>query len=378
MIFLFPLAAAFEPIPGTVIGGYGQAVATWQRSGAEGPFSGQVDLQRVVLSTASDFSRFGAPISAYLELEWEHAIACKGCDGSVEAEQAYLQWRFREEFQLKAGLILVPMGIVNQWHEPTVIHGVQRPMVDQLLIPTTWRELGLGFTGQIGILHYDIYAVSPLDPVKFSADGVVAARTLGSFSPAEVPAVTGRLEVEPTPGIVAGVSGYGADLGPVGEWYSAGGERLRLSLPAVSGALDVRARRWGGEFRAVGVLWSMPEADVLMAARREDGSPYFPEGSAALPTRMIGGYVELAWDLFYFFDLGSHQLMPFARLEAYNTQAAVPEGMEADPTRNIQEGSFGLSYKPIPNVVFKTDIQLRDRQFGDDTLLIHAGLGWMF
>ncbi|HMX22867.1 MAG TPA: hypothetical protein PKA11_07785, partial [Accumulibacter sp.] len=85
-----------------------------------------------------------------------------------------------------------------------------------------------------------------------------------------------------------------------------------------------------------------------------------------------------AWDLFYFFDLGSHQLMPFARLEAYNTQAGVPDGMEADPTRNIQEGSFGLSYKPIPNVVFKTDVQLRDRQYGDDTLLIHSGVGWMF
>lgn len=378
MILFFPLAAAVEPFPGTVIGGYGQAVATWEKMGAEGPFEGKLDLQRVVLSTASDFSRFGVPISVYLELEWEHAIACDGCQGSVEAEQAFLQWRFREELALKAGLLLVPMGIVNQWHEPTVIHGVERPQVDQLLIPSTWRELGLGFSGRIGIARYELYAMAPLNPMNLSADGLRGARTHGSFSPAEVPAVTGRLELEPWPGIVAGLSGYGADLGPVGDWYSASGERLRLSLPVLGGALDLRGRRWGFEGRAVGVYWSLPESGVLMAAKREDGSPYFSEATAAVPTRMLGGYVELAFDLFYPVELGDHQLMPFARLEAYNTQVGVPEGYQPDPTRSVQEGSFGIRYKPIQNIVFKTDVQLRDRRYGDDSLLINAGVGWMY
>lgn len=78
------------------------------------------------------------------------------------------------------------------------------------------------------------------------------------------------------------------------------------------------------------------------------------------------------------FDVGDHQLLPFARLETYDTNAAVPEGWERDPALNIQEGTFGLSYRPIPTVVFKADLQLRDREYGLDEQQWNAGFGYMF
>lgn len=371
-------AAAGLASPGTVIGGYGMILATWDRTGPDGPTTATADLNRLVVFVSHDFSGMGAPIAAYTELEWEHAIACDGCEGAVEVEQAYLDARLHgDALTLRAGLVLVPMGIVNQWHEPPVFHGADRPQVDQVVIPTTWRELGVGFTGRAGIARWEAYAVTPLDPTALTADGLAPARTGGSFSSADTVAGTGRFEVEPALGVVLGASGYAADLGPAGDWYSAAGEKLDLSLPLYGGAIDARARRAGFEARVVGALWGLPQSDDLMEALRADGSPYFAEGAAPVPTRIQGGYVELAYDVLHPFDVAG-QLLPFVRLEGYNTQAAVPEGWEADLSRSVQEATFGLSYRPIPAIVVKGDVQLRDRRYGDDTLQAHLGLGWMF
>jgi hypothetical protein len=310
-------------------------------------------------------------------LEWENAIAGPGQPGSVEVEQAFVEWRLGDALSFRGGLVLVPMGILNQWHEPPVFNGVDRPSFDQILIPSTWRELGLGVVGRPGIFRYELYAMTALDPTGFDDAGILNGRTLGASSPATAVAFSGRLEAEPALGLIFGASGYGSNVGPAKAWYSATGEKLKLSMPVVGASLDARWRRFGLELRGVGAFWALPESDDLMEAYKADGSPYFPEGSSPVPTQMIGGYIEAGFNLLWFFET-SQALVPFARLEHYDSQFAVPEGTTANPLRTVDEGTFGISWRPIPNLAFKADLQLRDRKYGDDELGWNLGFGYMF
>lgn len=363
---------------GTVVGGYGQIQARWLGVGPSPRYEGEATVRRLVLFVSHDFSSFGLPMRAYTEFEWENAIAGEGQPGSVEVEQAFLDWSLAgDNLTLRAGLILVPFGIINQWHEPPVFNGVNRPSLDEVLIPSTWRELGVGITGKPGIVRYELYAMTALDPTGFDDVGIVNGRTLGATSPADALAVSGRVEVEPTLGLVVGASGYASDTGPAASWYSPTGEPLKLSIPVYAAEVDARFRGYGIEARVLGTGFWLPESDDLMEASRADGSPYFVDGSGVVPTHMRGGYVEVGWNVLYPFDT-SHELVPFARLEHYDTQAAVPEGYDANPLRTVDEGTFGLTYRPIPNVAFKADLVLRDRKYGDDELQWDLGVGYMF
>lgn len=382
MLYLsISLVAAARAEPGTTVGGYGQVVAGWSKVGAEGPYTGVADLQRFVVFLSHDMSggdRGGPPIRAYAELEWEHAIACDGCGGAVEAEQAFVEWEVAgQRLAARAGLVLVPFGLINAMHDPPTFHGVERPSTELRVIPTTWRELGAGVAGRAGPLRYEAYLLAPLDPAGLSAEGLAGARTGGSFSPLRGAAGAARAEVEAAPGLVFGASGYGADVGRVRQTYGAAGEATRITLPILGGEVDARARRWGFEARLLGAALWLPESDDWMEARRADGSPWVPAGAGAIPTRIQGGYAELAWNVLWFAET-EQQLAPFARLEAYDTQAAVSEGYEADPTLTIQEGTFGIGWRPIPALAIKADAQLRDRQYGDDELRWNLGVGWLF
>ena len=171
-----PEPVVIEAPSPTQIGGYGQLDANYLRVGAGNPWEGSATVRRLVLFVSHDLSRWGLPIDTAVELEWENAIACDGCVGSVEVEQAVLRWRLAgDPLTLEAGLILVPMGATNLRHEPPVFNGVSRPETEELVIPSTWRELGVGLSGQSGALGYALYAMTPLDPEELGADGVLGA-----------------------------------------------------------------------------------------------------------------------------------------------------------------------------------------------------------
>lgn len=362
----------------TTVGGYAQVQAGWRFVGPEPEGEGTATLRRLVLFVGHDFGHWGLPIRADVELEWENTVTTTGRPGSVEVEQAVLAWKLLGDTLIfRAGLVLVPMGVVNEHHDPPSLLGVDRPTFDQLVIPSTWRELGLGVSGAVGRLRYDLYALTPLDPTGFDDAGLVNGRTLGAAAPVDAAAFAGRVELEPRLGLVVGLSGYASDVGPTHDWYNASGTELSLSLPVLGAAVDARYKGHGFEARAVGALWSLPESDDLMEAYRADGSPYFLDGAAPVPTEMLGGYVELGWNVLYPADT-EQELVPFARLEHSDTQRNVPEGTTANPLRTLDEGTFGLCWRPIPNLAFKADLQLRDRKYGDDEWALNTGIGWLY
>jgi hypothetical protein len=363
---------------GTVIGGYGQFNLDALKVGTADDFTTRANLRRIVLFVSH---RLNDDIAVYTEFEWENALACDGCKGSAEVEQAFVDWKLaRDSLVLRAGLVLVPMGIINQWHEPPVFHGVERPMVDEFVIPTTWRELGAGFTGRLGeIYHYELYLTTTIDPMGLGPEGLAGGLTQGSLAPAESVAVTGRFEVEPVLGVIAGAAFFLSDAGSNGDFFTVSGRKRNLSLPVLGYALDARARRWGFEARAVWAQFFLPNSGDLMSARREDGSPLFPNADTTGPvaTRIQGGYVEVAYDVLHQLHT-THELLPFIRLETYDTQAGVPHGYTANPRLDVDELTTGLTYRPIRQLVFKSDVQLRDRRLGYDELQIDLGMGYMF
>ena len=360
----------------TVIGGYGQFNVEFVKIGPDAPFDGTANLRRMVVFISHSFNE---TFRVYTELEWENALSCRTCVGSTEVEQSFIDARIRgERLSLRAGLVLMPVGIINQWHEPSVFHGVNRPRVEERVIPSTWRELGVGIVGHAApSLYYEAYLVTAMDPTGIGPEGVAGGRTQGALAPAKGLGAVGRLEWEPKLGLTLGMSAYAADMGPNAEFYNAVGDRLDLFLPMYLWNLDVRMRHKGLEFRALWVEVYQPEADDLMEGLRADGSSYYPEGSGAVASRITGGYGEVSYDVLFPFGY-SQQVLPFVRVERYNTQATMPEGYEADPAFDIVETTLGISYRPIPQVVAKGDVQWRDRRYGYDELQYNLGMGFMF
>src|SRR5262250_2206709 len=129
----------------------------------------RLDFHRFVLLLAHQFSD---RIRFVGELELEHAVV-EGLEesGELELEQAYVDFLLSRPLNFRAGMVLLPLGIINERHEPPVFNGVERPFVDTFIIPTTWFDAGAGVHGEIGRgLRYRAFIVSPLNAREFSAD----------------------------------------------------------------------------------------------------------------------------------------------------------------------------------------------------------------
>lgn len=359
----------------TSVGGYGDIHLEGTRIGG-GSRDFRVDVDRMVIFIAHTFTD---TIRVYTEFEWEHAKACAGCKGEASVEQAYAEWKILGDLLgLRAGLLLVPMGITNEWHEPPVFNGVNRPDVETEVIPTTWREIGLGVFGRPAPwLRYQLYAMTALDPQNLGASGLHEAQQEASLASANAWSAAVRVEVEPLLGAVVGASGYGSDAGPNAKLYPAPHARAGVSVPIFGWDVDARFRRSGLECKLLYTEWYLPGAGALMSSVDAKGHPYFPDRSEPVPTKMRGGYAEVGYDVLHPFGL-SHQLVPFARGEFYDTQAAVPAGFIRDRRRDARVLTAGLSYRPIQQLVFKTDVQLRDFKAGPAQSQLDFGLGFMY
>lgn len=364
---------------GIELGAYAEASVGLRKVGPTDPARTSATLRRVALSADR---WFGERFRAYLEFEWENAIACATCRGLAEVEQAFAEWRLMEAaLGLRAGLVLIPMGILNLVHEPTTYLGVNRPMVEQVIIPSTWRELGIGaFGAPTPHLRYQLYLTSAPDPLRLNREGFVDGRFFGSFARTDGLALTGRLEVQPHPSWEVNGSFFAGDMGGNGDFFDDAGSRRALTLPLIGWAVDARAQLAGVQVKALATQFFLPRTGDLLTAHRADGSLHFPDPSATgvPPTRMEGAYVEVAYEVLRHFRAGEHSLRPFVRLETYDTQAAVPAGFTPDPRFAIVELTAGLSYRPDPRLVAKLDLQLRNRRQGDDELLLNGGFGAVF
>jgi len=163
-----------------------------------------LDFHRFVLLMSHSFS----PRLRFVgELELEHAFV-EGLEesGEIELEQAYVDFLLSRRLNVRAGMLLLPVGIINERHEPPVFNGVERPFVDTVIVPTTWFDVGAGVHGVLGSnFRYRAFAVAPLNALEFTADeGLRGGRQKGSEANVRNVAYTGRLEYLGVRGLTLG------------------------------------------------------------------------------------------------------------------------------------------------------------------------------
>jgi hypothetical protein len=361
LVALAPLNA--QESETTSIGGYGEVHYT-NATGLNTP--GTVDVTRFVVYLAHNFSE---KVTVRSELELEDAKVEGGEDGGeVALEQLYLDYLISPAFTLRAGLLLPPIGIVNEFHEPPTFNGVDRPLFDQVVIPTTWREIGVGALGVVpGVqgLSYRAYLVNGLKASGFSAiSGIRGGRQEGKEASFANPSVTGRLEWARSGLRLGGSFWYG---GSSNQDPLLGTGTFDNAVGLV--ALDARYDLGPFMFRAVGARISVAGAGAINAAN-----------GSQVGSRIGGGYAEAAYNVLSALAPESMQrLTAFVRYENFDTQAEVPSGVVKDETLARRITTLGLTYKPLYNVVFKGDYQLRRNQAsaGEDELL-SLGVGYQF
>jgi hypothetical protein len=261
----------------------------------------------------------------------------------------------------------MPVGLTNELHEPTVFVSATRPSVETRIIPTTWRELGVGAFGDLGGLSYRTYLVNGLDASRFEAEGLREGRQSGSSAKATDLAWVGRLDYTGQPGLVAGGSVYVGNSGQ--GLHDADGRTIGARVSQLEGHVDWKWR--GLEARALGVRTTVADVARLNQALGLAGD----EG---VGSRLSGGYLELSYDVLSRTRSAGRSLTPFVRYEAYDSQSRVPTGYERNPANDASDWTFGVAFKPIDQLALKVDYQRSSNAARSGVDEAHVALGYIF
>jgi hypothetical protein len=354
----------YQKESGVSIGGYGEALfESFDSSKDDGSESGKVDQFDLLRAVLYFGYKFNDRFLFNSEIEFEHASTSKS--GSASVEFAYVDYLYRPGFNARAGLVLIPMGFVNELHEPTVFLGAKRPETERRIIPTTWRENGIGAYGDFGGFSYRSYVVNGLDGSDFSASGLRDGRQKGSKAKADDFAWVGRLDWIGTPGLLLGGSVYTGDSGQ--GMSSANGGSLGVRTTIWEGHLDYRHR--GIELRG---LYARADLDEVAELNEALGLT----GQASIGELLEGYYLQAGYDLFG--GRRGRSLTPFVRWERLNTQAEVPDGYTANPATDQEIMTLGLAYQPIEQLIIKLDYQNVENKADTGVDQVNVGLGYIF
>ena len=323
-------AAAYRGGAGVSIAGYGEMLYENYASSR----TSQFDYLRAILYAGY---RFNDKFLFNSELEVEHAK-------EIFVEFAYVDYLATESFGLRAGMLLIPMGLVNEFHEPTVFMGAERPVTEQSIIPSSWRENGGGVYYAGDTVAVRAFVVNGLDGAGFSSSGVRGGRQKGGKAKASDMAFTGRVDITPTPGVFFGASFYAGGSGHGEIAVDDIPYGIRTSIFDVHAQAQVR----GFDIRGLFAQANLADTDRL-------NQFLGLTGSSGVGETMRGGYVQFGYDVLSQVEAAGVGLSPYIRYEKVDTQAAVAAGFTRSPSRNNTYTTFGVELKPIPNIVVKVD-----------------------
>jgi hypothetical protein len=354
-----------EQLKNFSFGGYGEMHANFGENGS----SDQFDIHRLVMYIGYDFTDW---IKFHSEVEIEHAFVADDSGGEVVIEQAYMDFELNKAYNIRAGRVLTPLGIVNQKHEPTSFLGVERPLFAKYIIPSTWSSDGVGVYGSpCKWLDYQVYIVAGLDGAGFSDTGGIRGGRIKERPSYHEPAITGRVDVHPFAGIElphnqdlrVGFSGYfgGLDNGNKGK------------NPGINGDISI----YSADFE-----YSISKFDFRGAAAYEyiSNASSLNNGTAE---GIFGWYIEGGYhfmpESWKTGKLADSDAVAFVRYDEVNTQFKMPDGVSRNPAGRQNQWTFGVNFYPVKNVVVKVDYQVRSNGNDDDMDdLINFGLGWEF
>jgi hypothetical protein len=388
MYGLGPAASkVFQVDRGLSVGGYAEA---FYRNTVDDQGSGigrdrdTADALRTVLYAGYKFSE---NIIFNSEFEWEHGTTGStetSGGGSVSVEFANLDFFWKDYANFRSGLLLVPVGFLNEIHEPPFFYGVSRPDVERFIIPTTWREMGTGLFGSFGEnVEYETYVVNGFNAAGFSPGGLRGGRQKGNRALAEHLAWVTRLNWYVMPELMLGGSVFVGQSGQNQTLAGAGGG-ADVRLP------DARTTLWelhaqyekrGLWLRTLFTMAHVDDAGDLTRALQgaADGGSSILDADEAIAETMLGVYGEIAYNILpLVFPETEKRLEPFFRYEFYDTQWKMPSGFDADGSKRRHILTAGLQYYPLSNVVIKADYRNRKADDGRLADELNLGIGLAF
>jgi len=351
-------------------GGYGQ-IDYNQPLGGDLRENGTLDVHRLILFAGYEFNLKTKFIT---EIEFEHV-------SEVYIEQAYLNYKLFNNLSVKGGLILIPMGIINEYHEPPSFNGVERPNVDKYIVPTTWREIGLGVDGRINAasLRYQLYLVNGFNGYDGAgtfrgSDGLRKGRQKGAESYISSPNLAAKVDYYGISGLKLGLSGYfgksqsvlydGLDESDNVAVATADSSVIGISMIG----LDYRYSISGFSTRGQFIYGKFSNVDEYNMFTGQD-----------LGESVMGYYAEVSYDIFHNNSSVKNELTPFFRFEKYDTHNSVVSGMTADKMYNMTELLFGFAFKMDRGAAFKVDYQLyKNADESKFNAMLNMGIGVWF
>ncbi|MDE2298461.1 MAG: hypothetical protein KGK18_09865 [Burkholderiales bacterium] len=310
-----------------------------------------VDVGRAVIGISH---RFDDKTKMVSEFEVEHTIVSKSDAGEFEVEQLYVEREFANGLRGKAGLFLMPVGLINLNHEPTAYLGVFRPDVDTKIVPSTWREVGIGLSGDTAFgATWDVGMttgpnLSKWDPA--SDEGRVrgplaATHGEGQFASARDPLVHAAVNWRGIPGLHVGGSVVAGKLGQGQPGFL--GNKSTLLMLDLHARYEINGWDFAGEF----IRARISNTEALNGSYSASSTV----NPTLVPALFYGGYVQAAykWRLG-----GDYTLIPFTRYEVLNTAAgygslSAAAGGVARPDEKIW--TVGASLRIGEGVVLKAD-----------------------
>jgi len=340
------------------IGGYAQI----DYNEPDGAAPGKLDVHRLVLLFGYKFSD---KVSFLTEIELEHVK-------EVYVEQAFINYSISTAFNIRGGLMLVPMGYVNEYHEPPVFYGVERPGLDKYIVPTTWRELGIGATGNLqnASLKYQAYIFNGFISYKDGEgtlrgiDGLRKGRQKGAESVIHNPNLSMKLDYYGILGLKVGVAGYFGET--QSDDPSVEGSTVGVTMLGLNASYNYRNLGLRGQF-----IWTS-------LSGTED---YNNLTGKDLGSQLNGYYVEAAYNFLPLISKNSTKALNlFTRYEMYDTHAETAGDLERNAAYDRNNLTLGIDFKIAPGVAIKSDYQwFNDAVDGSNPdNMFNAGIGVMF
>lgn len=318
---------------GVTLGGYGEVLYNQPQNS-----NGELDVQRLILLFGY---KFDDRVQFVTEIEFEHVK-------EVYIEQAFINYNVASGINLRAGLLLVPMGIVNEFHEPTTFNGVERPSMDNVIVPSTWREIGMGISGRLDALSlgYQAYILNGFlshdasGGILKGSNGLRSGRQKGAESIVSQFNFSSKIDYYGIQNLRLGLAGYFGRTQAAEDFTDTLGSTVGISMIGIDARYKYRKFSSRGQ---------------LVKAFLSDTQQYNTLTGKDLGEELSGFYIEVAYNIL---PLTNRQRFDmFVRYEDYNTHASTAGSLVQNEAYHRKEWTTGFSYHLSTGTVFKMDYQ---------------------
>jgi hypothetical protein len=351
-----------------LLGAYGE-VHFEQPFGNNTKYNGEMDAERMVLLFGY---KLDSKTSFITEIEIEHIK-------EVYLEQAFMNYQAKPWLNVQAGLLLIPMGIMNEYHEPTIFNGVNRPQIANALYPSTWREIGAGFAGNLPnvALRYQLYAINgPMSydgAAKLSGDKPLrGARQKGAQVAMTSPDLSAKVNYYGIKGFDIGLAAY---IGSTESTLFNNVEKSNTSLMQRADSSIIGIRMFGFDFRYQ--QKDLQARGELFYSQFTNTTAYNTFTGKDLGSSMFGYYGEVGYNVSSIFNWKKN-LIPFVRYSQYNTHQSVTPEMSANAKYDRTVLTTGFSYFLNSSFVVKADYQNFTNASGGNDHQFNSGIGFWF